>query len=93
MFTHRKHFIFIAVLFVGAIAIAISLTTPFITQAQSSNPNSHSITYEYDSAGRLIRATYGDQIQIRYIYDSAGNLLRREVVDAQTAVRSWYEHD
>lgn len=93
MFTHWKRVIFIAALFVGAIAITIALTTPFTTQAQSSNPNSHSITYEYDEAGRLIRTTYGDQLQIRYTYDAAGNLLRREVVDAQTAVRSWHNHN
>lgn len=35
------------------------------------------VTYSYDEAGRLIKATYGDETQITYTYDGAGNLLSR----------------
>ena len=38
-----------------------------------------SVSYSYDDAGRLIRASYGSGKTILYTYDNAGNLLRRLV--------------
>lgn len=37
------------------------------------------VTYTYDDAGRLTRATYSDGTTISYAYDAAGNLLSRIV--------------
>ena len=50
--------------------IALIVTAAVIAQT---------VNYSYDSAGRLIRADYGDAGAIAYTYDPAGNLLRREV--------------
>ena len=35
------------------------------------------VTYTYDDAGRLIKATYGDETEITYTYDAAGNILSK----------------
>lgn len=37
------------------------------------------VTYSYDSAGRLVKADYGDAGAIVYVYDNAGNLTSRSV--------------
>jgi YD repeat-containing protein len=39
---------------------------------------SHTVTYAYDDAGRLVVADYGEGKGVTYTYDAAGNLLRRE---------------
>ncbi|MBI4890126.1 MAG: RHS repeat protein [Acidobacteria bacterium] len=36
------------------------------------------VKYEYDAAGRLTKADYGDGRVITYTYDKNGNLLKRE---------------
>ena len=41
-----------------------------------------SVTYEYDSASRLVRVSYSNGTEWKYTYDPAGNLLRREVTTA-----------
>ena len=41
------------------------------------------VTYSYDSAGRLIKVDYGNGKTIEYTYDRAGNLLKREMKDGQ----------
>jgi len=51
----------------------------------SATQSGRTITYTYDSAGRLIMVDYGDGTGIRYTYDNAGNLLTR-VVGALPAV-------
>ena len=38
------------------------------------------VEYEYDQYGRLTRAIYHHQVEIRYAYDANGNLTRRAVV-------------
>jgi YD repeat-containing protein len=43
---------------------------------------SRTVSYAYDDAGRLVRASYGDGKSIVYAYDNAGNLLRRRVLTA-----------
>ena len=43
------------------------------------------VSYTYDSAGRLIGADYGDKGAIVYTYDKAGNLTSRQVVAAGVA--------
>ena len=44
----------------------------------ASSPASAGVQYEYDSAGRLIKATYSNGVVIEYRYDSAGN--RRSII-------------
>jgi len=39
--------------------------------------DANSITYSYDSAGRLTKVDYGNGTGITYAYDNAGNLLNR----------------
>lgn len=43
------------------------------------------ISYTYDTAGRLIKADYGGGTFISYTYDSGGNLLQRNVTQPFTA--------
>ena len=85
----RGKYLFIAIFMVGAAAIIVSMMTPFTIQAQNTNTENHSVTYQYDDAGRLILATYDEQIQIRYVYDDAGNLVDREISDNLTGIESW----
>lgn len=40
---------------------------------------SETVAYSYDSAGRLAKATYGDDKEITYTYDAAGNLLSKVI--------------
>ena len=42
------------------------------------------VTYTYDTAGRLTGADYGGGQRIDYTYDAAGNLVRREVAGGDT---------
>jgi YD repeat-containing protein len=51
--------------------------------AQADAPNTQTVRYHYDGAGRLVRVEYDDGPSILYHYDAAGNLLRRQVVHAQ----------
>lgn len=44
----------------------------------AAGPTSADVQYVYDSAGRMIRATYTNGVVIEYRYDSAGN--RREII-------------
>ena len=44
--------------------------------------SAETVRYNYDEAGRLVRAEYEGGKSIEYTYDKAGNLLRREVTDA-----------
>ena len=37
------------------------------------------VTYDYDDAGRLVKADYGEGTAIEYSYDNAGNLLERKI--------------
>ncbi|MCK4244623.1 MAG: RHS repeat protein, partial [Candidatus Omnitrophica bacterium] len=37
------------------------------------------VTYDYDNAGRLVKADYGEGTAIEYSYDNAGNLLERKI--------------
>jgi YD repeat-containing protein len=53
------------------------------TSAQADAPDTQTVRYTYDGAGRLVRVEYGDGPSIIYHYDAAGNLLRRQVVHAQ----------
>ena len=47
--------------------------------AASQFAKAEQVTYTYDSAGRLLRASYASGIAIFYTYDAAGNLLNRIV--------------
>jgi YD repeat-containing protein len=40
---------------------------------------SHATRYEYDSLGRLAKATYDNNVQIVYTYDDSGNQTRRVI--------------
>lgn len=53
-------------------ALALLMATPSFAQVQ----------YSYDSAGRLIRAIYGNGVTIQYRYDAAGN--RTQIVTSNT---------
>lgn len=44
----------------------------------ASGPAAAGVQYEYDAAGRLIKATYSNGVVIEYRYDSAGN--RRSII-------------
>ena len=44
------------------------------------------VSYEYDAAGRLVAADYGDKGRIEYAYDAGGSLVWREVVSLATYV-------
>ncbi len=85
----RGKYLFIGVLTVGIAAILVFTITPFTIQAQNTSTEKHSVTYEYDDAGRLIQATYDEQIEISYVYDTAGNLVDREVTGNITSIKSW----
>lgn len=45
------------------------------------------VNYNYDTAGRLIRADYGSGVSISYSYDASGNLLSRTVTTIPTAAQ------
>lgn len=34
-----------------------------------------SVRYEYDALDRIVRAVYGDGLEVHYEYDPAGNIL------------------
>lgn len=53
-----------------AFTLAIFTVTPVIAST---------ITYDYDDAGRLVKADYGNGTAIEYGYDGAGNLLLRQI--------------
>ncbi|MBD3266538.1 hypothetical protein GF373_07690 [bacterium] len=68
------------------------VTVPFSLQAQSPTAQVNTVEYEYDSAGRLIQATYNEHKHIHYHYDDAGNMIGREITDDLTRVESWSMH-
>ena len=41
------------------------------------------VTYDYDDAGRLVEADYGDGTAIEYVYDDAGNLLEQKITGGE----------
>ena len=43
------------------------------------NVHGGTVTYSYDSAGRLVSADYANGSRIAYTYDAAGNVTKREV--------------
>ena len=49
-----------------AVAFALFMVAPAIAGT---------VSYEYDDAGRLVKADYGGGTAIEYVYDDAGNLL------------------
>lgn len=53
-----------------AFAFAIFMVAPAIAGT---------VSYDYDDAGRLVKADYGEGTAIEYSYDNAGNLLEREI--------------
>lgn len=58
---------------IGALAATALLALAGIADLQAGT-----IGYTYDTAGRLIRATYANGTVIEYVYDAAGNPVSRE---------------
>jgi YD repeat-containing protein len=70
--------------------IAISLLAfVFIPDSAQSQANLRMTTYQYDNAGRLIKAVYPSGKEIIFRYDKPGNLLERRIADEGTEVNSW----
>ena len=57
-----------------AFAFAIFMVAPAIAGT---------VTYDYDDAGRLVKADYGTGTAIEYEYDNAGNLLEQKITGGE----------
>ena len=57
-----------------AFAFAIFMVAPAIAGT---------VSYDYDNAGRLVKADYGDGSAIEYEYDNAGNLLEQKITGGE----------
>ena len=83
-------------IFVGIAVLILFLTLfPDLLSAQmplTESESIHTISYQYDSAGRLLKVIYRDDLQILYTYDSAGNLLERKITRGTTNVQNWQSH-
>lgn len=49
----------------------------------SAGPYRTAITYEYDKAGRLIKATYNGKYTVAYDFDNSGNILKAEYSEVE----------
>ncbi|MFH1737977.1 MAG: RHS repeat domain-containing protein [bacterium] len=93
MLIHRTRLAVFAVIVFVSIAAFTFVQKPPSIQAQANYPASGTVVFEYDNAGRLVSAVYGDKYRIGYVYDNAGNLLRRDVIDLEVGVENWRLHE
>jgi len=75
--------------FLGLLMLSLVVPRHINVQAEQSTPlirgKARVINYQYDAAGRLTQANYGDKA-IVYSYDASGNMVQTDV--ATTTVKA-----
>jgi hypothetical protein len=63
-------------------AAAFAVAAPFFASAQAGV----TVTYTYDSLGRVTQAAYSNGVNIVYAYDAAGNRTSRRITATKMTV-------